>query len=85
MSKLKKKLHVLFALVIICSNNLGAQKINSSADAVIKNSNQAKTTFFSNGKFITINGSDGLVSRAYVAGPEDAKAGILFVHVHKIY
>jgi dienelactone hydrolase len=35
---------------------------------------------FNKGKFITIKGSDGLASRAYVAGPEDAKAGILFIH-----
>lgn len=32
------------------------------------------------GHFITINGTDGTSSRAFAAGPENAKAGIIFVH-----
>src|SRR6266496_3202001 len=79
MSKMKKKLLVLSSLVI-CLNDLNAQKINSSADIVTDNSNQTKNAVFKKGEFITIKGSDGTTCRAYAAGPEDAKAGILFVH-----
>ncbi len=46
MSKMNKKLLVLSVLVIICLNNLKAQKINSSADAVTKNSNPIKNEVF---------------------------------------
>lgn len=80
MSKMNKKMLVLSVLVIICLNNLKAQKINSSADAVTKNSNPIKNEVFKKGEFITIKGSDGTICKVYAAGPEDAKAGILFVH-----
>jgi carboxymethylenebutenolidase len=80
MSKRKIKLPVFFALAIICLSNLEAQKISSPDDIVVDNSNLAKNAVFNNDKFITIKGSDGTIDRAYIAGPEDAKAGILFVH-----
>jgi len=80
MSMLKKKLTVFFVLATICLSNLKAQKTNSSAVVFAENSRLTKNAIFKNGKFVKIKGSDGIVSRAYVAGPEDAKAGVLFVH-----
>lgn len=32
------------------------------------------------GKFVTIKNASGFESRAFVAGPEDSKVGILFIH-----
>src|SRR6516162_6931959 len=80
MIKRNIKLQVFFALAIICSSNLEAQKISSPGDVAVENSNLDKAAVPYNGRFITIKGSNEIVSRAYVAGPEDAKAGILFVH-----
>jgi len=80
MNKLKIKLPVFFVVIAIFLNDLKAQKINSGADIVVESSGLAKNAVFHNGRFITIKRSDGTFSNAYVAGPENAKAGILFVH-----
>src|SRR5262249_47566298 len=80
MNTLKKKLTMFFVLAAISLSGLKAQKNNSSADAIVKNSNLTKKAIFKKGEFITINVGDGIVTRAYVAGTEDAKAGVLFVH-----
>lgn len=80
MNLMKRRWPFVFVLVIICLSNLNAQKSNGVAAVTTKNSNRKENAVIKKGEFITIKGSDGIKCRAYAAGPENAKAGILFIH-----
>ncbi len=67
-------------MVLVFVGNLGAQ--NRAGDLAITTSDSyvIEHTTIVSGNFITIKDSDGFENRAFVAGPEESKAGILLVH-----
>jgi len=75
-----KKEILLILIGIIGISHLDAQKRNSIAVGTTENSNWTKNKSIKKGGFISIEGSSGTTCRAYVAGPENAKTGVLFIH-----
>ena len=69
---------VLLFVIIFYFRQGKAQLIDPSTTHA--NSIQNKNIVVVKGAFITIKTRDGSTCRAYAAGPENAKAGVLIVH-----
>jgi carboxymethylenebutenolidase len=69
---------VLLFGIIFCFRQGQAQLIGTSTTHA--NSSQSKNIVVEKGAFITIKTRDSSTCRAYAAGPENAKAGVLIVH-----
>jgi carboxymethylenebutenolidase len=75
MRYMKKKILVILAAAFICFNTIYAQGGTKSVST-----KQALKTNNKGGQFINIKDKNGTQTRVFAAGPEDAKAAILFVH-----
>jgi carboxymethylenebutenolidase len=67
-------------MIVVFAGNLHAEM--KKGDFFMPDSDSSGSRMRTNvvGKFITLKDKDGYESRAFVAGPEDSKAGILIVH-----
>ena len=77
---MKIKVFATWVCVIICLNTVNAQKKGGISASTSGKSSGVKNTSLKEGAFISLGNKSGFAYRAYAAGPEDAKAGILFVH-----
>ncbi len=75
-----KKIFALLIIVTVLLGSLYAQNGVGGVAHTTVNSFAGENTTVTNGKFIAIQDAGGIESRAFVAGPEDSKVGILFIH-----
>ena len=77
---MKNRCFTPLLMVLVFVSNLSAQNKTGDIAIATSHSYSGENTTIVSGKFITIKDVDGFENRAFVAGPEDSKAGILLVH-----
>ncbi len=77
---MRKKIFALLMMVTVLLNKLNAQNNVGDIAKTRVNSYAGENTTIIDGKFITIKDAGGFEFRAFAAGPEDSKVGILLIH-----
>jgi carboxymethylenebutenolidase len=77
---MREKIFALLMMATVLLNKLNAQNNAGDIAKTRVNSYTGENTTIIDGKFITIKDAGGFEFRAFAAGPEDSKVGILLIH-----